>query len=314
MAISSYVPEDLDSVVALLRSALPGEGFSRVNFARKILLSRNFDPRGAFVARDSAHMATGFLLAMAPMRPQEDAPPEAETGRIVLFAVAERARRIRIGTELLKKGEEWLRSMGRRVVLVAPCDADSFMPGVDTSAYPEAFVFLHGAGYHTACCPISMDLSLVDSWEPPDWLMPREQRLVAEGVTIVPFSAYWILPLTGLMRHEFPGEWQGVIREAMHAIVSGHRTAEDVLIAVERGRVVGFVHSHGDNFGPFGVAKSHRGRGIGSVLLFRMLEEMRTRGRHNTWFIWPDDNIASRIYKLAGFRETRRFAVLRKYL
>jgi hypothetical protein len=50
------------------------------------------------------------------------------------------------------------------------------------------------------------------------------------------------------------------------------------------------------------------------VLLFRHLEGMRRRGHSVAWFLWTDDTTADRVYRPAGFRETRRYSVLRKSL
>ena len=85
-------------------------------------------------------------------------------------------------------------------------------------------------------------------------------------------------------------------------------------MAVEAGRVLGFAQSEGERFGPFGVAGSARGRGIGAALLVHMLAEMQARGLCSAWFLWTDDATADRLYRAVGFRETRRYAILRKAL
>jgi len=50
------------------------------------------------------------------------------------------------------------------------------------------------------------------------------------------------------------------------------------------------------------------------VLMFRALAAMREAGFRIAWFLWSDDRTAERLYRHAGFREVRRFAVLRKEL
>jgi predicted GNAT family acetyltransferase len=62
------------------------------------------------------------------------------------------------------------------------------------------------------------------------------------------------------------------------------------------------------------VAASQRGRGLGQVLMFRTLLAQRDAGFRAAWFLWSDDKTADRIYNGAGFREVRRFAVMRKEL
>ena len=116
------------------------------------------------------------------------------------------------------------------------------------------------------------------------------------------------------LRREFPGDWQRYLRETMQAIVQGQRPAEELLLALGAESVLGFAQSEGERFGPFGVASSARGRGIGAALLSRALDGMRARGHHNAWFLWTGDEAADRIYRAAGFRETRRYSLYKKVL
>jgi N-acetylglutamate synthase-like GNAT family acetyltransferase len=100
----------------------------------------------------------------------------------------------------------------------------------------------------------------------------------------------------------------------MTKITLGEFRPDNVWIAHESGRVRGYCqHDNAGRFGPFGVSASERGRGIGAVLLFRCLHAMRSKGLHNAWFLWTDDKVA-KLYAEAGFRESRRFALLKKRL
>jgi GNAT superfamily N-acetyltransferase len=115
------------------------------------------------------------------------------------------------------------------------------------------------------------------------------------------------------MKAEFPGDWQRYIRETMSKIALGQYSKDQIWTALDGERVLGFAQHEGERFGPFGVAASERGRGIGAVLLFKCLHTMRDKGLHNAWFLWTDDKTA-RLYAAAGFAETRRYAVMRKVL
>jgi len=50
------------------------------------------------------------------------------------------------------------------------------------------------------------------------------------------------------------------------------------------------------------------------VLLYQTLMAQRDAGFRVAWFLWSDDKTAARLYNGAGFREVRRFALLRKEL
>jgi N-acetylglutamate synthase-like GNAT family acetyltransferase len=99
----------------------------------------------------------------------------------------------------------------------------------------------------------------------------------------------------------------------MARITQGTFAPDQLFAAMEKGRCIGFCQHDGERFGPFGVEASQRGRGIGAVLLFRCLHGMRAKGLHNAWFLWTDDKVA-RLYSQAGFRETRRYALMRREL
>src|SRR5579871_1751824 len=310
--LTTYQPEDLEAVVALLRRALPAEPITTPRFARIVLLDPNFAPSGTFVARQGEEVC-GFLLALARQRPLEDAPLETDRGWITLFAVAEEARGQGIGGALLNAAEGWLRQRGRTTVWISPYAPGYWTPGVDEAAYPAGLAFLQRRGYETVTRPRSMDASLV-GWRPPEWAAEREAALKPMGVRFEPFTPPHIGPLLDFLRREFPGDWQRHVRETLHAILAGRRPAEELLLAMEGGAVIGFAQSEGERFGPFGVGAGERGRGVGAVLLFQALDGMRARGLHNAWFLWTNDATADRLYRSAGFRETRRYAVLRKDL
>jgi len=57
---------------------------------------------------------------------------------------------------------------------------------------------------------------------------------------------------------------------------------------------------------------SQRGRGVGQVLMFATLAAQREAGFRTAWFLWSDDKTAQRLYNGAGFKEVRRFALLKK--
>jgi GNAT superfamily N-acetyltransferase len=55
-----------------------------------------------------------------------------------------------------------------------------------------------------------------------------------------------------------------------------------------------------------------RGKGVGQVLMYKTLKAQKEAGYRAAWFLWSDDKTAARIYSGAGFKEVRRFALLKK--
>lgn len=308
--LETYLSDDLPAVVALLQSVLFLEPMTEAAFARKVLLDPNFDPAGAFVARSVKGTVIGFVLALVRHRPLEDGVDDRERGWITLLGVARAFQRQGVGTALLECAERWLSAQGRTEIWISPYAPHYWTPGVDEAAYPEAILFLRQRGYQVAYRPLSMDLSLV-GWSVPEVITSNVWK---REIHVEPFETEAIPLLTTFLRREFPGDWQRYVRETMEQIVTGRRPAEELLLAwsVAERALLGFAQSEGERFGPFGVAASMRGQGIGARLLCAALATMRQRGFHNAWFLWTDDRTAHRLYRPMGFRETRRYAVMHK--
>lgn len=303
--------ELIDGVVNLLQQTLHADPISRSLFVRKVLIDPNFDPAGAPTALQHDEVV-GFGLSIARRLPLEDAPSDADRGYITLLAVHPNHQRQGIGTALLQRMEEYLRSHGRRMVLVSPYAPNYFTPGVDANAYAGGLRFFLKHGYHEVYRPISMDCNLLN-FRIPDWVQRREQELKQEGCVVEHYRPHLIPALFRFLAAEFPGDWQRFAREAIARIEQGD-TPTRIWIAHQQSEVVGYSHFEGERFGPIGVAQSQRGRGIGQVLMCRTLQAMRLQGLHVAFFLWSDDRTAERLYTAVGFVETRRFVLLRKEL
>jgi hypothetical protein len=48
--------------------------------------------------------------------------------------------------------------------------------------------------------------------------------------------------------------------------------------------------------------------------MYETLTAQRHAGFRTAWFLWSDDKTAARLYDEAGFKEVRRFALMRKEL
>jgi GNAT superfamily N-acetyltransferase len=311
IAIRCYEPNDLRQVVELLNRCLTKDPLTSATFQRKVLLDPNFDPNGALLAVDGDR-TVGFVLGLVRKYRLEDAPPDFDRSWITLIAVDAEYQRQGIGTKLVNHVEDWFRSGGCKTTFVSSYAPNYFIPGVDVDAYSGALAFFKSLGYTEVYRPLAMDANLVHLTT-PDWVLEKEAQLRGT-VTIEPFRPELILPLLEWMKAEFAGDWQRFAREAMTKITTGEFQPDNVWIAHENGRVVGYCqHDNFGRFGPFGVSASERGRGIGAILLFRCLHAMRAKGLHNAWFLWTDDKVA-RLYAQAGFTESRRFALLKKEL
>lgn len=308
--IRPYEPGDIVEVVELLNRNLVADPLMSEAFQRKALLDQNYDARGSLVAC-CGEKIVGYALGMVRRFPLEDGPPDFGRSWITLLAVDVQYRRMGIGIGLVSGLENYFRACNCNVTIISGYAPNYFMPGVDPAAYPEALEFFKSVGFGEVYRPLSMDADLL-KLATPDWVPAKEQGLIDAGVVFEPYNPELILPLLDFMRQEFPGDWQRFLRDAMTRITTGEYHPTNLWIAHTDGRALGFaMHDNNCRFGPFGVAAKERGRGLGVVLLLRILYSMKAKGLHNAWFLWTDE-AAARVYDVGGFKESRRFAYMRK--
>ena len=306
-AIRPFQPGDLQDVLAVLTDAMPQEGIGEQRFTRQVLLDPNFRAAGMPVAV-RGNRVVGFSLSIARQVPLENAASDADRGYVTLLAVAPHAQRQGVASQLLAHAEDYLRSQGRSVVMASSYAPGYFVPGVDVNLYAAALALLTKHGYVEVYRPLAMETSLWNV-QTPRWVAQKRE----EEFDLEPFRGELALPLIEFAQREFPGDWVRVVRETAARIATGD-SPRRLIVASERGEILGFSHYDNERFGPIGVAASQRGRGIGQALMFATLQAQRDAGFRVAWFLWSDDKTAERIYHAAGFRETRRFALMKKML
>jgi mycothiol synthase len=312
LSISPYQADDFDGVLRVLAEAMPRDPVSPARFVRQVLLDANFRAAGAPVARVGSDVV-GFCLSIARQVPLENAPTDDDRGYITLFGVRPAFQRRGVGAQLLEAAEAYLKLQNRKRVMIAPYAPGYFICGVDIAAYSGGLAFFTKHGFGEVYRPIAMEIALWDLGV-PEWARQRQTKLADDGVTVEPYRPELTLPILEFAAGEFAGDWVRVYRETMNRIVSFGDAASRIVVAHEHGRVIGFSHHDAERFGPIGVAAAHRGRGIGQVLMYQTLQAQRLAGYRTAWFLWSDDKTAARLYTAAGFREVRRFALMKKEL
>ena len=299
----------------VLARAMAREAISHGRFLRQVVLDPNFRSAGSILAMDDK-TPVGYALSVARQVPVEGVMSDPDRGYLWLMGVVPEARGQGVGSALLDRVEEYLRSQEKQVCLASAYSPGYFTPGVDFEAYPEGLRFLTARGYQEVARPIAMETSLWDLDVPP-WVAEIERRRKAEGVRISRTAWMDAVKVLDFARTEFGPDWARYARESMLRQLDGDQRT-NLSVAWEGSgddaRILGFAHFDGERFGPIGVARSERGRGIGQLLLFDALAQQRERGHRVSWFLWSDDRTADRLYKHAGFRVVRRFALLRKEL
>jgi len=326
LTVRGYQHSDEASLVALWNAALPYDPIDVQTFRRKVLLDPNLDPEWLLVAEFDGSLA-GFCLCLAQGDTIANRVPGGP-GWITAFGVAPERRRQGAGSALLDRALELFRAAGRTEVSIAPYVPNYFVPGVDEAHYAQGLAFLRKRGFEVTSRPLSMDASIVLFDYAP--YRPREAALREQGIEVRALQGHEVPLLLGFLEAHASPDWLREARELLTDTTRGLASLEQVTVALRgtggspvsgatpsrAGRacheVVGYCQFRGEHFGPFGVRENVRGQGIGTVLLARCLQTMRQHGLHNAWVLWTSDETAERVYAKFGFRETRRFAVLRR--
>jgi mycothiol synthase len=329
LTIRAYRCTDEAELVGVWNAALPQDPVDAHTFRRKVLLDPSFDAERLLVAELDGRLI-GFCLCLVRRVPLEGGDLDPTRGWITAMGVLPEHRRQGVGTALLEQARELLRAARREEVLIAPYTPNYFVPGVDEKHYAEGLAFLQKRGFEVIARPLSMDASIVLFDYAP--YQPREDSLRERGTQVRSLRAHEMPLLLDFLRRHASPDWLRDARELLTDITRGLAVEDQVTVAVrgtgvspvddtspspagrrchDEGEIVGYCQFRGEHFGPFGVREDLRGQGIGTVLLAKCLQTMQRHGLHNAWVLWTSDETAERVYARFGFRETRRFAVVR---
>jgi mycothiol synthase len=306
-AIRQYEAEDEHDVVALWNLCLPRDEITLNTFRRKIILDSNFDSRGCFVAVNEKRIV-GFMLSLSRRYPYFDVGMETGRGWITTFFVHPEWRHQQYATNMLTKAELFLARQGAKEIHISDYTPNYFIPGVDLDAYADAYKFLHARGYAKVQSVYSMGRSIVD-FTIPDSMKERIAQLEKTGFSTTVFEPRHILLLLEFLRENYPGDLFRVALERLRE----DPECDEILVAMKDCRVVGFSHFMDERFGPFGIDEAYTGRGLGPMLYYSTVEQMRKKGRQNLWLAWTTGRAKDFYYKV-GLRVLRRHEIMRKAL
>lgn len=309
--IRGYRGTDEEALLDLWGDSLPFDPIDAPTFRLKVLLDPNFHPDWLLVAEKEGRLA-GFCLCLIRRVAMDKGGLDPESGWITALGVHPEQRRQGVGAALIDRAVELFRGAGRKQVSLSPYTPNYFVPGVDMSHYAEGLAFLEKRGFAITSRPISMDANIV--LLDPRPYQERERILATQGTQIQALQPHQLPDLMAFLQEHMPGDWVRHGRELLAQISRGQGTWAQFTLAWHQDQVVGYCQFEGEHFGPFGVREGLQGQGIGTALLARCLRAMQEQGHHHAWVLWTSDENADKVYGRFGFKETRRFAVLRRLL
>lgn len=305
--IRSYQPDDMGAVLRLWSQCLPRDPITERIFMYKVLMDPNLDLDGCLVAVDGGPVV-GFVLALVRRVPLGALGLQEDTGWISALFVHPAYRRRGVGGQLMEAALGFLRYRGRRVVWFSSYTPNYFAPGVDLDVHAEAVPFFQRYGFEPSIEVIGMTGSILDL-RIPDEVIGCEERLRDEGISVQLLESKYTFAFLSFLETHFPGDWPFV---AWMKLIQGAEL-DEFLTGLHDGQVVGYAQYEGEHFGPFGVSEALRGKGLGSVLFYRTVQQMKAKGCRHIWVAWTHGQ-AARFYERAGMRQNRRHAIMRKIM
>jgi|GEM_PF-2075582 len=281
--------------------------FSLDTFKRVTTDDKDFNPNLSIVARD---VGTGDIIAAFLLLHRRACV--AVKGRkvtlkmpvLTFFAVHEASRRKGIGSEILqellarRKGardhareEKHGFTITLRKVNVMAAPPNYIWPGLDPR-YTPAYFFLKTNGFKHGGERQNLGFSIPDDMQEP----PSQ----CDGITVTRASLGDFDAIVKFVGRHFTGFWSEEIQLAFKNDPVSAFIAKD-----SSGSVVGFAgHSiqFPGSFGPTGVLKSLRGKGLGGTLLKWCAFDIKNEGMNKMIIMWVEGDTMKFYAKSIGAR------------
>lgn len=281
--------------------------FIGVRLFRKVTTEDpNFEHKYVLVALDKG-TPVGFVHGVRRIaEPKDQLGPHREIGWIKAFGTLRELADRSLLHELLSTIEERLRGDGCRFLRVSDFASWYIAPGVDVryELYNEVLV---ERGYDTVGRSVNYELDMME-FRYPGYVERLKSALVREGVNIYKVEER-DEALLKFVESKFSSFWRLEVSMAIDEEQGGAIAAE------VDGEIVGFsvYGSISESwFGPVGVDPDFRGKGLGTVLLYDTLLEMRKRGVRVVVIPWT-----SHLFyyaQLPGVRWIRLFNIYQREL
>ena len=273
--IRTYRSEDLSAITEFLNANLDYDSLNESLLREKLTEDPNWEPKKALICNDNDKILGFMQGVIRDIR-------GTRYGYIKLMAVDKNYRRQGIARILYEKLENSFRFDNVDVVRIYDVPMNYFMPGIDPR-YTEALCFAMRTGFIRFGDSVNLTVNLNES----DWDTSEEEKaLKILGIEVRRAEAHEKQNVIDFVKEEWT-LWT-------HEVEMAYKdNPPSIHVAKLRGKIKAFSAHNGNNkgtgwFGPMGTHPDLRGKGIGSILLKRCLNDMRLMGQKSAIIPWVD--------------------------
>jgi predicted N-acetyltransferase YhbS len=257
---------DIPIITDICRKGMRFDYFNESIVREKTIEAVDYDPELGMVYENDDGTIAGFAQCVIGERRRRC------HGWIRLMVVHPVHRRHGVGSAILAECEKRLASRGARAISTMNAVPNYFTLGIDYR-YTDSFCFLLKHGYKR----VDEGLNLVCDVEPGMFELDDEiKEFQDQGFEVKRAGEEDLDALLEFIQQQFP-PWEGEVR-------SGYRNNPvSVYICKKDTRVLGFAAYDTNNkntgwFGPMGVLREARGKGIGGIVLKLCLRDIALQG------------------------------------
>ncbi len=298
---------DVPEVIRGWNRSLPQDQVDEARFKDVILNDPNYE-RDAVLVAISDGKVIGFICSVTREgvlgADNKGRPYEKDNGYLKGIFVLEEFRRQGIGTRLLDRAIEYIKSKGKKIMKVITYTGRYFFPGVNLE-YEAAVKFFEVKGFQRDHTIDDMDLDL-KNFQISDYQRDARRRMAEAGVHVEDYDPSMLDEMSKFvekinMTAWFPEGWE-----------EGFKTKGNKVVALKGGEIVGWASywpgGKTAGFGPIAVPKEMRGNGIGSCLLLESVLQMKDAGAERVTAGWTN----TPFYVPNGWKIYRQYIVFEK--
>ena len=309
--IVAYEQSYLNDIIQIWNEQLIYDTIYKRRFSERILLDENFDSQYFLVAKEDAEIV-GFVYGVKRQMPYLERGLEEKRAWINMIAVKHDHQSKGIASELVQELEKRFKLVGVEEITLCAYSPNYFTPGID-KRYEKGLRFFESQNYLLQGEAVSMKCDLWN-YHMSEEVVSRIKELEKEGIWIKPYEDAYFSKLIAFASQEFGAGWKRNVLMAMQRGLA----EETIFLTVDKeDEIQGFVMRKIDGndarFGPIGVAQQQRSKGLGSILLETIMNDMRKREIYGMYFLWTSGS-AQRFYARHGFEVCRTYQLYKKVI